>query len=178
MWTYMYVHTSYLWSNSCFCGIMSMCIHACLATVSVCIIILCMHIVSIGNILLSYIRYRWHKWWYRLLGVNCLFHCRCVELSCHHWRETSSMFWLHLHCNRWQESSDVWRVQWRAELHEWCLHHWPTHYGNDSLAMVMTVCSTHRTPHFESGVKPSVTVVNTCTTQSPSHIRYCPSSFF
>ena len=27
-------------------------------------------------------------------------HCRCVELSCHHWRETSSMFALHLHCSR------------------------------------------------------------------------------
>ena len=27
-------------------------------------------------------------------------HCRCVELSCHHWRETSSMFRPHLHCSR------------------------------------------------------------------------------
>ena len=56
---------------------------------------------------------------------------RCVELSCYHWRETSSMFPLHLHCNRWQESSAVWRVQWRPGSHEWCLHHWLPHYGTN-----------------------------------------------
>ena len=33
-------------------------------------------------------------------AVPLYLHCRCVELSCHHWRETSSMFWLHLHCSR------------------------------------------------------------------------------
>ena len=32
--------------------------------------------------------------------MKCPLHCRCVELSSHHWRETSSMFSLNLHCNR------------------------------------------------------------------------------
>ena len=37
-----------------------------------------------------------------LMFLDSLFYlqCRCVELSCHHWRETSSMFSLHLHSSR------------------------------------------------------------------------------
>ena len=62
----------------------------------------------------------------------CYFYCRCVELSCYHWRETSSMYPLHLHYNRWQESSAVWRGQYRPRTYEWCLHHWLPHYGTCS----------------------------------------------
>ena len=45
-------------------------------------------------------------------------HCRCMELSQHNWRETSSLFGYHLHCSGRQESSCVWGRKWETGLHE------------------------------------------------------------
>ena len=85
-----------------------------------------------------------HLWLHPL----CYFYCRCVELSCYHWRVTSSMFCIHFHCNRWQESSAVWRVQYRPGTHEWCLHHWLPHYGiRDFCYWSLNIYSCHLPVH-------------------------------